>query len=158
MSIVHCPPLWHFAIAHGSLSYISAIENGFFLLHPLKISHPSTKKILSLMAFSNLYRQLQFIHFIVDIIFCVLQKQAIILIQKHCLNMIIFPNKQRVCNNPEPTLVITQGWGDSYPKWGDKWTIGQWTIEIEALFSIAGGMKSASSATENCLQKSSFAP
>ena len=37
------------------------------------------------MAFSNLYRQLQFIHFIVDIIFCVLQKQAIILIQKTLL-------------------------------------------------------------------------
>lgn len=100
-----------------------------FLLHPLKISHPSTKKILSLMAFSNLYRQLQFIHFIVDIIFCVLQKQVIILIQKHCLNMIIFPNKQRVCNNPEPTLVITQWWGDSYPKWGgqmDNWTMDNW--------------------------------
>ena len=138
------------------LSYISAIEKWIFLLHPLKISHPSTKKILSLMAFSNLYRQLQFIHFIVDIIFCVLQKQVIILIQKHCLNMIIFPNKQRACNNPEPTLVITQGWGDSYPNGGDKWTIGQWTIEIEALFSIVGGMKSASSDTENCLQKSCF--
>lgn len=81
------------------------------------------------MFFSNLYRQLQFIHFIVDIIFCVLQKQAIILIQKHCLNMIIFPNKHRGCNNPEPTLVITQWWGDSYPKWGDKWTIGQWTMD-----------------------------
>ncbi len=70
--------------------------------------------------------------------------------------MIIFPNKQRVCNNPEPTLVITQGWGAVSPNGGDNWTIGQWTIEIEALFSIAGGMKSASSDTENCLQKKLF--
>ncbi len=74
--------------------------------------------------------------------------------------MVIFPNKQRICNNPEPTLVITQGWGDSYPKWGANGQLdnGQWTIEIEALFSIAGGMKSASSDPENCLQKAVLPP
>lgn len=41
LSIVH-----HlvFTVAHGLLSYISAIENGFFLPRLLKISPPSTKK------------------------------------------------------------------------------------------------------------------
>ena len=33
--------------------------------------------------------------------------------------MIIFPDKSRACNNPKPTLVITQGWGSNYPKMGD---------------------------------------
>ena len=38
--------------------------------------------------------------------------------------MIIFPDKSRACNNPKPTLVITQGWG----------TMDKWTIDLSASF------------------------
>lgn len=57
--IVHCPlsTILVFAIAHGLLSYISAIENGFFFALPFK-NFPSVHKKISLMAFSNLYKQL----------------------------------------------------------------------------------------------------
>ena len=54
--IVHCPlsTILVFAIAHGLLSYISAIENRFFFVTPFKNFPSVHKKILSLMAFSNL--------------------------------------------------------------------------------------------------------
>lgn len=38
--------------------------------------------------------------------------------------MIIFPDKLRACNNPKPTLVITQEWG----------TMDKWTIDLSASF------------------------
>ena len=60
----------------------------------------------------------------VDIVSYILQKSTIFLTQKYCLNMIIFPDKLRACNNLKPTLVITQGWG----------TMDKWTIDLSASF------------------------
>ena len=51
--------------------------------------------------------------------------------------MVIFPDKQRICNNPKHDTCYHQGWG-SYLKWGamDNWTNGQ--LKLKPYFQSHG--------------------